>query len=83
VKLLPGEHKAEVSYNSMEVGTGVDQYGNFGRLHQETWSKRNFPITFTARAGYRYVVHPGRIGVSDWEPFINESLPGANKPGRD
>lgn len=83
VKLLPGEHKVEVSYNSMEVGTTVDQYGNFGRLHQETWSKRNFPLTFTARARYRYVAHPGRIGLSDFEPFISESLAATNKPGRD
>jgi hypothetical protein len=79
VKILPGLHKVEVSYSSIAMGTAVDKYGNFVRVHQETWSKKNFPITFTARAGYRYVAHPGRIGGSDWEPFITESLPEINK----
>jgi hypothetical protein len=79
LKILPGPHKVEVSYNSMEMGTAVDKYGNFVRLHQETWSKRNFPITFTAKAGSRYVAHPGRIGASDWEPFITESVADNNK----
>jgi len=78
LKILPGPHKAEVSYNSMAMGTAVDKYGNFVRVHQETWSKKNYPITFTARAGYRYVAHPGRIGASDWEPFITESLARTN-----
>jgi hypothetical protein len=79
VKVLPGRHRVEVSYNSMETGTAVDQYGNFVRVHGETWSKRNFPITFTAKAGYRYVAHPGRFGASDWEPFITESVADTNK----
>jgi len=83
VKLLPGEHKVEVSYNSMEVGTAVDRYGNFGRVHHETWSGGNFPLMFVAKAGYRYVAHPGRIGGSDWEPFISESLAATNKPARE
>jgi hypothetical protein len=74
VKLLPGPHNIEVSYNSMTTRTAVDQYGNFGRVRDETWSKRNFPITFTARAGYRYVAHAGRIGASNWEPYVTESL---------
>jgi hypothetical protein len=74
VKLLPGPHKVELGFSSMQTGTAVDIYGNFAGVRQETWSKRNFPITFTARAGYRYVAHPGRIGASDWEPFISESL---------
>src|SRR5262245_21646501 len=78
LKILPGPHKAEVSYNSSEMGTTVDKYGNFGRVRQETWSKKNFPITFNAKAGYRYVAHPGRIGASDWEPFITESLAHTN-----
>ncbi len=78
LKLLPGPHKAEVSYNSMEMGTAVDRYGNMARVHQETWSRKNYPITFTTKAGYRYVAHPGRIGASDWEPFITESLAGTN-----
>jgi hypothetical protein len=79
VKILPGSHNVEVSYSSMETGTTVDRYGNFARARQETWSKKNFPITFTARAGYRYVAHAGRIGLSDWEPYITESLPETNK----
>lgn len=79
VKILPGPHRVEVSYNSMETGTTVDRYGNFATVRQETWSKKNFPITFTARAGYRYVAHAGRIGVSDWEPYITESLSETNK----
>jgi hypothetical protein len=78
LKILPGTHTAEVSYNSMAMGTAVDKYGNFHRVHEETWSKKNFPITFTAKAGYRYVAHPGRIGASDWEPFITESLAATN-----
>jgi len=82
VKILPGAHKVEVSYNSMETGTTVDRYGNFATVRQETWSKKNFPITFTARAGYRYVAHAGRIGASDWEPFITESLSETNKPAQ-
>src|SRR5690349_9526701 len=52
LKILPGPHKAEVSYNSMAIGTATDQYGNIHRVHEETWSKKNFPITFTAKAGY-------------------------------
>jgi hypothetical protein len=83
VKILPGSHKVEVSYKSMETGTTVDQYGNFAHAHQESWSKQNFPLTFTAKAGYRYVAHPGRIGLSDWEPFISESLAATNKAARD
>jgi hypothetical protein len=79
VKILPGAHKVEVSYSSMETGTTVDRYGNFATVRQETWSKKNFPITFTARVGYRYVAHPGRIGASDWQPYITESLSEANK----
>jgi hypothetical protein len=79
VKILPGSHNVEVGYSSMETGTAVDKYGNFGRVREETWSKKNFPITFTARAGYRYVAHAGRIGTSDWEPYITESLPEPNK----
>jgi hypothetical protein len=78
LKILPGTHTAEVSYNSMAMGTAVDRHGNFVRVHEETWSKRNFPITFNAKAGYRYVAHPGRIGASDWEPFITESLVDTN-----
>ena len=78
LKILPGPHKAEVSYNSMAIGTATDQYGNIHRVHEETWSKKNFPITFTAKAGYRYVAHPGRIGASDWQPFITESLADTN-----
>src|SRR5262249_996610 len=46
VKILPGPHKAEVSYNSMEMGTTVDRCGNFTTVRQETWSKKSFPITF-------------------------------------
>jgi hypothetical protein len=83
LKILPGLHKVEVSYNSMETGTAVDQYGNFHRVHEETWSGKNFPLTFSARAGYRYVAHAGRIGASNWEPFISESLVATNKPARD
>ena len=79
LKILPGPHRAEVSYNSMAMGTAADQYGNLRRVHEETWSKKNYPITFTAKAGYRYVAHPGRIGASDWEPFITESLPDTNR----
>jgi len=79
VKILPGTHKIDASYDSVETGTAVDEYGNFHRARQETWSKKTYPITFTARAGYRYVAHPGRIGASDWEPFISESLREANK----
>jgi hypothetical protein len=78
LKILPGTHTAEVSYNSRAMGTVADQYGNFHRVHEETWSKKNFPITFAAKAGYRYVAHPGRIGASDWEPFITESLADTN-----
>ena len=78
-KILPGTHKAEVSYNGMAMGTTVDRYGNYHRVHEETWSKKNFPIEFTAKAGYRYIAHPGRIGASDWEPFITESLADKNK----
>jgi hypothetical protein len=79
VKILPGPHKVEVSYSSIETGTTVDGYGNLATARQETWSKKNFPITFTARAGYRYVAHAGRIGLSDWEPYVTESLPEPNK----
>jgi hypothetical protein len=80
VKILPGPHNIEVSYNSTDIGTGVDKYGNFARMRQETWSGKNFPLTFTAKAGYRYVAHAGRIGISDWEPFISESLAATNRP---
>lgn len=80
VKILPGPHNIEVAYSAKDMGTAVDQYGNFGRVRQETWSGKNFPLTFTAKAGYRYVAHPGRIGLSDWEPFVNESLAITNKP---
>jgi hypothetical protein len=82
VKILPGAHRVEVAYNGMEMRTEVDRYGNFGRARQETWSKKNYPITFTARAGYRYVAHPGRIGGSDWEPFVSESPWDTNKAAR-
>src|SRR5262249_21384883 len=51
VKILPGSHDVEVSYSSVETGTAVDRYGRFDTVRQETWSKRNFPITFTAKAG--------------------------------
>ena len=78
LKILPGSHTAEVSYNSRAMGTVVDKYGNFVRVHQETWSKKSYPVTFSAKAGYRYVAHPGRIGASDWEPFITESLARTN-----
>jgi hypothetical protein len=83
VKILPGLHKVEVSYNDAEMGTAVDKYGHFVRVREETWSGRNFPITFTAKARYRYVAHPGRIGASDWEPFISESPAATNKPAGD
>ena len=79
LRILPGPHKVEVSYNSMENKTTMDRYGRFETVRDETWSKKNFPITFTARAGYRYVAHAGRIGTSDWEPYITESLPETSK----
>lgn len=82
VKILPGPHKVEVGYSSMEARTGVDQYGNFAPVRQQTWSQRNYPINFSARAGYRYVAHPGRIGASDWEPYVTESLPIANSASK-
>jgi hypothetical protein len=82
VKILPGTHKVEVSYNSMENKTTMDRYGKFETARQETWSKKNFPITFTAKAGYRYVAHAGRIGASDWEPYITESLSETIKAGQ-
>ncbi len=80
VKILPGPHNIEVAYSARDSGTAVDQYGTFARVRQETWSGKNFPITFVARARYRYVAHPGRIGGSDWEPFVSESLAITNKP---
>ena len=83
VKILPGQHNIEVAYSARDMGTGVDKYGNFGRVRQETWSGKNFPITFTAKAGYRYVAHPGRIGASDWEPFVSESLGATNRSARE
>jgi hypothetical protein len=79
LKILPGTHNVEVAYTGMTMGTAVDKYGNVGRVREETWSKKNYPITFTAKAGYRYVAHPGRIGASDWEPFITESLAETNR----
>src|SRR5262245_56016943 len=79
LKILPGTHNVEVAYTSMTMGMAVDKYGNVGRVREETWSKKNYPITFTAKAGYRYVAHPGRIGASDWEPFITESLADTNR----
>jgi hypothetical protein len=82
VKILPGPHNIEVAYSARDMGTAVDKYGNFVRVREETWSGRNFPITFTAKAGFRYVAHPGRIGASDWEPFVSESLLATNKPAR-
>jgi len=82
LKILPGSHTAEVSYNSRAMGTVVDKYGNFVRVHQETWSKKSYPVTFSAKAGYRYVAHPGRIGASDWEPFITESLVDTNRAAK-
>ena len=82
VKIPPGSHNVEVSFSITGTGTTVDRYGNFATVRQETWSKKNFPITFTARAGYRYVAHAGRIGASDWEPYITESLPQPNKAAK-
>jgi hypothetical protein len=79
LKILPGPHTVEVSYNSSETGTAVDAYGNFYRARRETSSKKNHPITFMAKAGYRYVAYPGRIGAFNWEPFISEYLAKTNK----
>jgi hypothetical protein len=82
VKILPGSHKVEVSYKSLDTRTGVDQYGHILSAREATWSKANVPITFTARPGYRYVAHPGRIGGADWEPYIIESPPNTNSAAK-
>ena len=79
LKILPGPHSVQVSYNSFDTGTTMDVYGNLHRVRQETSSKKNYPLMFTAKPGFRYVAHPGRIGAFDWEPFISESLAHTNK----
>src|SRR5215470_6969082 len=49
VKIVPGSHNVEVSYSSTEIGTTADRYGRFDTVRRDTWSKKNFPITFSAR----------------------------------